>query len=81
MAANSPPSSTAVGDNVENYSIHIIAIKDTMMEDVRKALWATEAARWESVRTTAKQADIGKRIDDALSLIEAEKPKLKGIAA
>lgn len=25
-----------------------------------------------------KQADIGKRIDDALSLIETENPKLKG---
>lgn len=41
--------------------------------------WVPEAARWESLRAQAKQADIGKRIDDALSLIEAENPKLKGI--
>ncbi|MEO8599146.1 MAG: type I restriction-modification system subunit M N-terminal domain-containing protein, partial [bacterium] len=40
--------------------------------------WVPEAARWESLRAQAKQADIGKRIDDALSLIEAENPKLKG---
>ena len=41
--------------------------------------WVPEAARWETLRAQAKQADIGKRIDDALSLIEAENPKLKGI--
>jgi type I restriction enzyme M protein len=41
--------------------------------------WVPEAARWEAIRAAAKQPDIGKRIDDALSLIEAENPKLKGI--
>jgi len=41
--------------------------------------WVPEAARWEALRAQAKQADIGKRIDDALSLIETENPKLKGI--
>jgi hypothetical protein len=41
--------------------------------------WVPEAARWETLRAAAKQPDIGKRIDDALSLIEAENPKLKGI--
>ncbi|MDD2465275.1 MAG: class I SAM-dependent DNA methyltransferase [Desulfobulbus sp.] len=41
--------------------------------------WVPETARWESLRAQAKQADIGKRIDDALSLIETENPKLKGI--
>ena len=38
-----------------------------------------EPARWESLRAAAKQPDIGKRIDEALTLIEAENPKLKGI--
>ncbi|MCG2583511.1 class I SAM-dependent DNA methyltransferase [Massilia sp. TS11] len=41
--------------------------------------WVPEAARWESIRSNAKQPDIGKRIDDALTLIEVENPKLKGI--
>jgi type I restriction enzyme M protein len=41
--------------------------------------WVPEAARWEALRSAAKQPDIGKRIDDALSAIEAENPKLKGI--
>jgi type I restriction enzyme M protein len=41
--------------------------------------WVPETARWESLRAAAKQSDIGKRIDDALAIIEAENPKLKGI--
>lgn len=41
--------------------------------------WVPEAARWEALRAAAKQPDIGKRIDEALSLIEAENAKLKGI--
>lgn len=41
--------------------------------------WVPEAARWETLRAQAKQADIGKRIDDALSMIETENLKLKGI--
>ena len=41
--------------------------------------WVPEGARWESLRNAAKQPDIGKRIDDALTLIEVENPKLKGI--
>ena len=43
------------------------------------AFWVPEMARWETLRANAKQPDIGKRIDDALSAIEAENPKLKGI--
>ncbi|PTT92154.1 restriction endonuclease subunit M [Pelomonas sp. HMWF004] len=41
--------------------------------------WVPEAARWESLRAQAKRPEIGKLIDEALSLIEAENPKLKGI--
>lgn len=41
--------------------------------------WVPETARWENLRSAAKQTDIGKRIDDALAEIEAENPKLKGI--
>jgi len=41
--------------------------------------WVPETARWESLRAAAKQTDIGKRIDDALAIIEVENPKLKGI--
>jgi type I restriction enzyme M protein len=41
--------------------------------------WVPEEARWEALRASAKQPDIGRRIDDALALIENENPKLKGI--
>ncbi len=41
--------------------------------------WVPESARWEHLRAAAKQADIGKRIDDALAIIEVENPKLKNI--
>ena len=43
------------------------------------AFWVPESARWEALRAAAKQVDIGKHIDDALTVIEAENPKLKGI--
>lgn len=41
--------------------------------------WVPESARWEALRAAAKQTDIGKRIDDALTVIEQENPRLKGI--
>jgi len=41
--------------------------------------WVPETARWENLRSAAKQTDIGKRIDEALAEIETENPKLKGI--
>jgi type I restriction enzyme M protein len=33
--------------------------------------WVPEAARWEALRAAAKQPDIGKRIDEALTLIDS----------
>ncbi len=41
--------------------------------------WVPESARWEALRAAAKQTNIGKQIDDALTVIEVENPKLKGI--
>lgn len=41
--------------------------------------WVPESARWEAIRAAAKQTNIGTRIDDALTIIEVENPKLKGI--
>ena len=41
--------------------------------------WVPGAARWETIRANAKQADIGSRIDGALDAIEADNPRLKGI--
>ncbi len=41
--------------------------------------WVPEGARWEALRAAAKQPQIDKLIDDALTAIEAENPKLKHI--
>ncbi|MBF0611734.1 MAG: SAM-dependent DNA methyltransferase [Magnetococcales bacterium] len=41
--------------------------------------WVPEAARWQTLRSSAKQPQIGRLMDDALALIEAENPKLKGV--
>ena len=41
--------------------------------------WVPEGARWEALRAAAPQPEIGKRVDDALTVIEADNPKLKGI--
>ena len=41
--------------------------------------WVSEGARWETLRSLAKNPEIGKFIDNALTIIEGENPKLKGI--
>lgn len=41
--------------------------------------WVPASARWNEVQAAAKQTDIGKRIDDAMTEIERENPKLKGV--
>ena len=41
--------------------------------------WVPASARWHVVQAAAKQTDIGKRIDEAMTEIEKENPKLKGI--
>jgi type I restriction enzyme M protein len=73
-------------DPADDYFLHDVAaemladeLEDRDYYKEVNVFWVPEAARWETLRAQAKQADIGKRIDDALSLIEAENPKLKGI--
>ncbi len=41
--------------------------------------WVPEGHRWEDLRSAAKQADIGSRIDTAMDEIEKENPTLKGV--
>ena len=41
--------------------------------------WVPEGARWERIRDQAKQPNLGKIIDDALTEIENENPRLKAI--
>ena len=74
------------GDPADDYFLHDVdaemladELEDRDYYKEVNVFWVPEAARWETLRSQAKQAEIGKRIDDALSLIEAENPKLKGI--
>jgi type I restriction enzyme M protein len=41
--------------------------------------WVPEGARWETIRSLAKNPEIGKFIDSALTILEGDNPKLKGI--
>jgi type I restriction enzyme M protein len=56
-----------------------VEIEDRDYYNAVNLFWVPESARWETLRAAAKQPDIGKRIDDALVVIEAENPKLKNI--
>ncbi|HAT2246974.1 TPA: SAM-dependent DNA methyltransferase [Aeromonas hydrophila] len=73
-------------DERDDYYLHD-ADADFLAEELEErdyyrevnVFWVPEGARWEALRASAKQADIGKRIDDALVLIEQENPRLKSI--
>jgi type I restriction enzyme M protein len=41
--------------------------------------WVPKESRWEFIQARAKQADIGKIIDDAMSTIEADNISLKNV--
>jgi type I restriction enzyme M protein len=73
-------------DESDEYFLHdsdaeLVAeeLEDRDYYKAANVFWVPEAARWEALRSAAKQVDIGKRIDEALTLIETENPKLKGI--
>lgn len=44
-----------------------------------RIFWVPKAARWEFLRATAPQPQIGTIIDDAMSEIERDNPSLKGV--
>ena len=66
-----------LSDTNQSYLIEELEDRDYYRES--NVFWVPEGARWETIRAQAKQPDIGKRIDEALTLIEVENPKLKGI--
>ncbi len=66
-----------LNETSESYLAEELEDRDYYKES--NVFWVPEGARWETIRAQAKQPDIGKRIDEALTLIEVENPKLKGI--
>jgi len=70
-----PKSDLYVGD--ANQANVLMEDRDYYTED--HVFWVPASARWEAIRSAAKQPDIGKRVDDALIAIEQENPTLKGV--
>ena len=73
-------------DEADEYFLHdsdaemvVDELEDRDYYKTANVFWVPESARWEALRGAAKQVDIGKRIDEALTQIELENPKLKGI--
>jgi len=56
-----------------------VELEDRDYFTAANVFWVPEGARWAALQAAAPQPDIGKRIDDALTLIEQENPRLKGI--
>ena len=74
MVSN-PESDYYLGDEPAD---HQEALEDRDYFTQANVFWVPADARWESLRTQAKQPDIGQLIDKALVAIENENPTLRG---
>ena len=70
-----PESDYYVGDDPAD---HQAALEDRDYYKQDNVFWVPEPARWEALRSQAKQPDIGPRIDAALATIETENETLRG---
>lgn len=71
-------------DPKDEYFVESEADRKTDLEErdyytEANVFWVPAEARWETIRSKAKQPNIGKTIDDALVLIETENPRLKNL--
>lgn len=71
-------------DPNDEYYIEVKSMRVSDLEErdyytEANVFWIPEAARWDRIRDQAKQANLGKIIDDALTAIESDNPRLKGI--
>ncbi len=64
---------------IEDEAFRLTDLEERDYYTEANVFWVPDAARWESIRNQAKQPDIGKIIDKALTEIETENPRLKGI--
>jgi len=72
---SAPESDFYVGDDPADQAA---ALEDRDYYTHANVFWVPEQARWEALRSQAKQPDIGQRIDQALVAIETENPTLRG---
>ncbi|MGH9764585.1 MAG: type I restriction-modification system subunit M, partial [Blastocatellia bacterium] len=64
---------------IESESLRTGDFEDRDYYSEANVFWVPESARWEQIRGKAKQPGLGKIIDDALTAIENDNPRLKGI--
>ncbi len=65
--------------HMDDPSDHRAALEDRDFYTMANVFWVPEEARWDQIRASAKQPAIGILIDSALTAIESENPRLKGI--
>lgn len=70
-----PSSDYFISDNPEEYAAEL-EDRDYFTKD--NVFWVPQEARWEKLRSKAKQPDIGSIIDDAMTAIENENRSLRG---
>ena len=75
---------TAVNDPKSDYFMPTEAARKSILNSRDEyssegVFWVPEGHRWEDLRNSAKQADIGCRIDSAMDEIEKENPTLRGV--
>ena len=70
-----PSSEYFISEDPEEYAEELEE-RDYYMQD--NVFWVPQEARWETLRSKAKQPDIGFLVDDAMTLIENENTSLRG---
>lgn len=70
-----PSSDYFISDIPEDYAAEL-EDRDYFTQD--NVFWVPQEARWETIRSKAKQPDIGSIIDDAMTAIENENRSLRG---
>lgn len=70
-----PSSDYFISDNPEEYAAEL-EDRDYFTKD--NVFWVPQEARWEKLRSKAKQPNIGSIIDDAMTAIENENRSLRG---
>ncbi|GEL95295.1 DNA methyltransferase [Cellulomonas composti] len=73
-----------VDDESSDYFMPTAEAKKSVLEDrdeytAEGVFWVPQGHRWDDLRKAAKQADIGRRVNEAMDAIERENPTLKGV--
>lgn len=64
---------------LKHESDRVDAVEDRLAYTSKAVAWIPEDARWEKLQAHAKSADVGRKIDQAMEMIERENPSLRGV--